>query len=186
MRSRKQVKRRQVRRPKKKVREKFFFEDTPGVDLDFIEIPLPTREGFFKEEDTSGDDGSSGGNKQYGYKNLDEFILEHANRYIRQKDRPYGDLLKDKRRAEKLQYKLDRAASLYFTEVQFKIYVLRYKCGVKEKAIAHQMGRNQSYVAHVLRNINTKLKDLLRLSKRKRSYKKHFRPPTETPPKNNP
>lgn len=183
MRPRKQVNRRkQFKRPKKKVREKFFFEDTPGVDLDFIEVQLPAGENFLKEDDIY-DDTPGSSNKNYGYKNLDEFIRKHADRYLKQKDRPYVDLLKDKRRVEKLQHKLDRAASLYFTDVQFKVYVLRYKCGVKEKAIAHQLNCNQSYVASILKNINQKLKDLFRLTKRKRQYKQHFTPPTETPHK---
>ena len=183
MRSRKLTnkRRKQIRKPKKKVREKFFLEDTPGVDLDFIETSLPTRERYLKEDDLYNDEDNSEINRYSKFKSLDEFIFEHAERYLRQKNRPYGDLLRDKKRIEKLQYKLDKAASLYFTDIQFKVYVLRYKCHAKEKEIAYQLGCNQSHVSHVLRSINVKLIDLLRLNKRKRKYKQHFQKPSKPP-----
>ena len=185
MRPRKPVnkRRKQVRKPKQKVRDKFFFEDRPGVDIDFIEIPLPTGDGFTKEEgmDNGSDDVNSSAGKERML-NLEEFIFEYANRYLRQKDRPYGDLLRDKRRIEKLQYKLDKAASTYFTDIQFKVYVLRYKCYSKEKDIAIQLGCNQSHVAHILKGINKKFTALLRLDKKKHQYRKRFIPP-DTPPK---
>lgn len=124
-----------------KIRDKYWDERRPGFDMDMLEVYIPENI-------------------------LDAFLQEHAKKYVHRKNLEPSDLMHNKRRHDKLMYKIFKAASIVLTDRQFEIFVLRYKCYLKEMDIADQLGVDQSYISNVLKASYLNIKLALRLVKK--------------------
>lgn len=84
---------------------------------------------------------------------LEKAAMAHANWQQLVKDDPANDYNEIEARmlqADRVQ-KIFQTASQVLTEVQFKIFVMRYAYDLKQKDIAKQLKCNQSYVPSVLK-----------------------------------
>ena len=131
--------------PKKiKVRDKYYSEDDPLNDIDFIEVSLPEE-------------------------SFDQVIRKYGNKsYLQRMGESSLDLDKKASRNRKLWNKLWKAASTVLTDKQFRIYVERNILKKKEVAIAKTLGVNQSYISNVLKVSNKKIRKVLKLNEEKK------------------
>lgn len=84
---------------------------------------------------------------------LEKAAMQHASWQQLIKDDPandYDELEVRMLQADRIQ-KIFQTASQVLTEVQFKIFVMRYAYDLKQKDIAKQIHCNQSYVPSVLK-----------------------------------
>jgi RNA polymerase sigma factor (sigma-70 family) len=95
---------------------------------------------------------------------LEKAAHAHASWQQLVKDDPasdYSEVEVRMRQEEKIQ-KIFQTASQVLTEVQFKIFVMRYAYDFKQKDIAKQLKCNQSYVPSVLKASIKKIKKRLK------------------------
>ena len=124
-----------------RIRDKYWDERRPGFDMDRLEIYIPENI-------------------------LDAFLREHAQSFKYKEQLEPVDLMRDRRKYDKLLYKVFKAASIVLTDRQFEIFILRYKCFMKETDIATQLGVDQSYISNVLKASYLNIQLALRLTKR--------------------
>ena len=124
-----------------KIRDKFWDERRPGFDMDRLEVYIPEHI-------------------------LDAFLREHSQSFKYRQPLETSDLMRNRRKYDKLIYKIFKAASIVLTDRQFEIFILRYKCLMKEIDIANQLNVDQSYISNVLKASHLNIKLALRLTKR--------------------
>lgn len=133
---------------KRLIRERYWSPQQPTNNLDFVEISLPDQA-------------------------VDSFIRKYAPSALRNVS------LADKERMHKKRSRLVRkilqAASLYFTDRQWQIFIHRWICSLKEVDIAEQLHVDQSYISSVLKACHTKLQKVLGLRPKKYLRKKVHR-----------
>jgi predicted DNA-binding protein YlxM (UPF0122 family) len=131
-----------------KVRDKYWDEKSPNHDLDFVEV-------FLSPSD------------------IDAFIREHAERFVRNSEIDESTILVDRKRKEQMMEEIYKAASSCLTNRQFQIFILRYKFGFLEVEIARQVDVIQPYVSNTLKVCHKKIRRFLKLEiKAKRKHNK--------------
>jgi DNA-directed RNA polymerase specialized sigma subunit len=120
-----------------KERDKFWDENDPKNNLDYIEISLPTED-------------------------LDHVIQKYAPNFIVD-DEDIEETQVFKRRKERLVRKIFQAASSTLTQRQLQVFMMRHVCGMKEMEIAGKLDVHQSYVSNVLKVCNRKIRKELRI-----------------------
>ena len=102
---------------------------------------------------------------------IDKFLREHSERFVRQHEIEDSYFLIDRKRRERLMNKIYKAAAKCLTDRQFQIFILRYKFGFLETEIARQVQVIQPYVSNTLKVCNTKIRRILRLEKKPKRKK---------------
>jgi RNA polymerase sigma factor (sigma-70 family) len=121
---------------KEKERDKYWSEEDPKNDIDFIEVSVDNE-------------------------SFDEFIKQHAPNYYLEPD-PKASI-HDRKRKKKMLHIAFRAAAKELTNRQLEIFVMRYCLGLQETVIAKQLDCNQSYISNVLKVCAKKIQKSLRL-----------------------
>ena len=122
------------------IRDKFWSEQQPNNNLDFVEISLPES-------------------------SVDAFIRKYAPSFLRHVS--LKDKIRIHKKRGRLVKKILRAAALYFTNRQWQIFIHRWICSLKEVDIAEQLQVDQSYISSVLKACHTKLQKILGLKDKK-------------------
>jgi DNA-directed RNA polymerase specialized sigma subunit len=126
---------------KKRVfREKFWSEQCPTNNLDFVEISLPDE-------------------------SVDEFVQKYAKQQAEPLTEREANYLQ--KRKGRLVRKIFKAASLYFTDRQWQIFIHRWVGAFKEVEIAEKLRVDQSYVSSVLKACHLKLQKVLGMQNKK-------------------
>jgi hypothetical protein len=121
---------------KERIRDKFWDENDPLNDVDFIEVSAAPE-------------------------TLDELLRKYAPTYVQSHDG--SSSIRHRVRRKRLIRKIFKAAATCLTDRQFQIFVLRNVLAYKETVIANQLGVNQSYIANVLKISYVKIQNTLRL-----------------------
>ena len=127
--------------PKKKIekiREKFWEEDRPGFDYDFVEWLVAPED-------------------------LDAVVAANSERFGFLQELDPSDFLPDRKRQEELLHTIYESAAKTLTSQQYRIFILRYLFALKEEDIARQMSVTQPYVAATLPVIHSKIRQILEL-----------------------
>jgi hypothetical protein len=127
--------------PKKKkelIRDKYWEEDRPGFDYDFVEWLVAPDE-------------------------LDAIVRANSERFGFITELDPTDFLPDRKRQEELLKQIYESAAKTLTKQQYKIFIMRYLCSLKEEDIARQMDVSQAYVAATLPVIHSKIRQILSL-----------------------
>lgn len=133
---------------KQLIREKFWDERRPRYDLDFVEVHVSPAE-------------------------LDVFLRDHAERFIRNNDVDEATNTTDSKRHDDMKSEIYDAAKAVLTDKQFQIFILRYKFGLLETQIARRIGVIQPYVSNTLKVCHAKIRIALKLeAKAKRGPRK--------------
>jgi hypothetical protein len=127
-------------KPKKieKVRDKYWEENRPGVDYDFIEWLCPPNE-------------------------LDAIVRANSAKFGFIEELDPADFLPDRKKQEELLQQIYAAAAKVLTPQQYKIFLMRYLFGLKEVDIAKQMGVSQPYIAANIPVVHSKIRKALLL-----------------------
>lgn len=138
-----------------KIRDKFWQEHRPNFDLDLLELYVSSPE------------------------EMDRLLSSRVPAHLRHLSST-EQILRVRKKIDKLLYKVYRAASICLTDKQWRIFVLRYKFGLTQVQVAEQIGCIQQYVQLVLTKIHEKLQIALRLRPKKkrarRRLKNHLTP----------
>lgn len=144
-------------RKKEFIREKHWDERRPRYDLDFVEVHVSPGE-------------------------LDAFLRQHAEQYIRTHEIDETTYLIDRKRREQMSEEIYKAAAASLTDRQFQIFILRYKFGLLEVEIARQVGVIQPYVSNTLKVSHAKIRRTLNLeAKSKRGPRTSFKAKKKAP-----
>lgn len=123
---------------KEKIRDKFWEDDRPGFDYDFVEWLVAPDE-------------------------LDAVVRANSEKFGFLEDLNPSDFMPDRKRQEELLHSVYESAAKTLTEQQYRIFILRYLFGLKEEDIARQMSVSQAYVAATLPTIHSKIRQILEL-----------------------
>lgn len=136
---------------KEKIREKHYDERRPGYDLDFVEVHVSPEE-------------------------LDNFLREHAERFVRNNEIDDSNFLVDRKRRDDMTDEIYNTAKACLTDRQFQIFLYRYKFGLLEIHIARRIGVIQPYVSNTLKVCHAKIRRALNLeAKSKRKPRKSLK-----------
>ena len=142
---------------KEKIREKFWDERRPRYDLDFVEVHVSPEE-------------------------LDAFLREHAERFIRNNEIEGSNFLVDRKRREEMTDEVYQTAKNVLTDKQFQIFLLRYKFGLKEIQIASRIGVIQPYVSNTLKVCHAKIRVALKLEAKSKRTPRKLKPKLKKKP----
>lgn len=131
------------------IRDKFWEEDRPGFDYDFVEWLVAPEE-------------------------LDAVVRANSERFGFIEELDPTDFLPDRKRQEEMLQRIYESAAKTLTPQQYKIFTLRYLFALKEEDIARQMNVSQAYVAATLTVIHSKIRQILELEPLSKRGRKKF------------
>lgn len=121
-----------------KIRDKYWEEDRPGANYDFFELLTAPED-------------------------LEEVINAHSERFGLIQELDPSDYLPDRKRQEEMLQQICEAAAKVLTPSQYKVFIMRYKFGLKEEDIAKQMGTSQPYVSRTIPVLHYKIRKALQI-----------------------
>jgi transcriptional regulator len=119
------------------IREKYWDDRRPRYDLDFVEVHVSPAE-------------------------LEIFLKEHEERFSKSNVLDESFLI-DRKRRDQMSEDIYKAAASCLTDLQFQIFILRYKFGLLENEIARQSKVTQPYVSDALLVCYRKIRIALKL-----------------------
>lgn len=141
-----------MKKRREKVRDKYWSEDLPNNDIDFIEVPLPDQDEHEQHDDPDREDSLTATQRAINKKS---HLMEVPND-------PEAEARLQKKK-QRLVRKVFKAASEVLTDIQLKIFTMRAVYNMSEDSIAKALPCDQSYVSIVWKASVKKIRKALRI-----------------------
>lgn len=145
-----------MKKKRERTRDKYWSEDLPNNDIDFIEVPLPDQDSHGEDENNY-DDAKDYDSFAPKRNKISKCLIDIEDPDSLEKE------MKSQKRKQRLLRKIFKAASEVLTDIQMKVFTMRAVYGINEVVIARTLQVNQPMVSLVWKASVKKIRKALRI-----------------------